>query len=64
MMINMLLLSRVASIFTDNTMVTLLSVYVRRLKCYDGSEIFFDRGKKESYCRTPFDFDNKLHTVI
>ena len=58
--IKIICLTCFASIFTDSTLGTLFSVFFRRLKCNDGSEIFFDRGREESYCPTPFDLDNHL----
>ena len=55
------LFSLFGAIFTDSTLVTLFSVFVRRLKCYDGSEIFFGRGREESYFPTSPDL---ILTVI
>ena len=46
--------------FTDSTMVILFSVFVRILKRYDGSEIFFDRGREGQYFPTLFDIDSHL----
>ena len=46
--------------FTDSTLVILFSAFVRILKRYDGSEIFFDRGRQESYFPTLFDIDSPL----
>ena len=59
-MIKILFLACFAFKFTDSTLVTLFSVFVRRLKCNDGSEIFFDRSREESNCPTPFGLDSHL----
>ena len=58
--IKILCLTCFASIFIDSTLVALFSVFFRRLKCNDGSEIFFDRGREESYCPSPFDLNSHL----
>ena len=46
--------------FADSTLVLLFSVFVRILKRYDGSEIFFDRGREEPYFPTLLDSDSHL----